>query len=493
MSLSCKFKIFILILVVSEIRSTATGFTADFWKSTHNKFVRGSHWENLSSDLTGKYKACSGIDLFFQTNWNLKNNPKLFDEVFDLKTFENTFNNFKEFLDEYTKISDVLRKITIEDITFGSIIKLGTKYNDVRFGVDIPIVCQVTHFWAGKKEQAELKNVISSLGASATELLPNLSFTDEETKRLEGLVLTHTKDVGLGDLRFYCEKNLLEDESSAKLVCGAEILLAIRKPDNNVPALLLENRETLTEEIVRRDILNLVEVLPFAAVDKALDPASSPYQKAILKLKNDTFTLLENFFTTLRESRLKSQIDNYRTGIGIYARPTIFSASEKVEVFARIKGNYLFSIDRMTVIPTRNYPSERNALLENIGMTKEFSPLSVLQTTLGLALHLQPLYAGVGYDFFYKSTEKVINGSSRGSGKLIEDHTRDVVDISDKLILESSEILASAQHRVFASLGYRTSCLKKDLYAGLLVNYNFHSTGSAHDSWGFTLGCGIIF
>lgn len=485
MSFDWRIYILVLIIGVRGVQPTSIGFTADYWKATHTKFVRGSHWECLSSDLLSKYKACNGIDLFFQTNWNLSNNKKLFTDVFDIDAFEKVFINVDSFLKEYLKVSAILKKISIEDATLGTMVKFSTYLETVRIGVDIPVLYQVTHFWAGAADQEELKKNLSEIGDSSSALVPDLTFSEVDIERLNSLVLKKTEDIGIGDVRFYLEKNLLGEALSSKLVCGAEILLSFRKPDNNIPALLLVNRQKLTEEIVRKNINESLEAAStlFLMPDDTL--GSQAYQDSLKRLKNDAYIFLENFFVTLRESRLKSQVDNYRSGIGFYARPTIFLCSEQLEIFARLKCNYLFSVNRMAVLTTRDYPDPHNALLENIGMSKEFSPVVVLQSTLGMAGYLGAFYVGSGYDFFYKSSERILRDS--------DSQINEPLDISGAVLTKPSEILASAQHRVFGSLGYRTALENKDIYAGLMLNYNFYSTGAADNSWGVALGVGIAF
>ncbi len=409
--------------------------SSGIWKSTYPKFVRGSHYENLGSNFLIQNDLNNSVDLFFQTNWALNDAPKVLgvslDKDFLTQRLAPEFGDFREI---FNSLMGVFERIVIKDITLGAMIKLGTKIENVRIGVDIPVLYQITHFWATEKERAQIQEKLNDLYEQFPPGAFSEVFSKRDEDRLSELVTKQTEDFGLGDLRLYLEKTVME-KRGAKMLAGADLFISMRNHETTPIGALLARRKQVTSEIL----------------EKILD--GNPSQ-ADSNFKRTLFGIIENFFQTLRESHLRSQIDNFRTGVGVFVRPSVFLRNDSVEIFSKICANYLFSIERANVFPIQDMPT-----LETSGYTSRISPVSILHANFGVAVYPGKFYLGGGYDFFFKSSEKV--------QKISEPVYLDGTRILDKIQKFKSETSATTQHRVFASLGYRNMFSEKDFSAGL--------------------------
>lgn len=458
--------------------------TTDFWNSTRCQFIKGSHFEDYGlSFINQKFKKSNSIDMFFQSTWGLGTTPGLFSDIINIDNLKN--NLISELLDvwnsqqplimdretleslffnksDYDDFTRKLKNLTIENVTAGATLHLGTKINNIKLGVDVPFLTKITHFWVRENNFDELINLVQTVKDKTP---PNFHFSpsEEEEQRLLSFV-NPQKNIGVGDLRFFVEgstefKNKIKTEVSY----GAELFISPNKPNLVISETLRQNSSSLSFSKMITDGINF---------------ALNENEASAKELKSNVGSIIDNFFATLNETFFSTQLDHFRSGFGTYLKSSLFSKSEAVELFSRVRGDYLFKTSRVMVFPTKNYDT-----LVNSGFIADLSPLLIFQGDIGLSYHFKNATISLGYDFYLRTKELVEKISSIPL----------FIEKSNIIVNKSEYYKAICQHKIFASTTYNGTEKYKDFSLGLSAHYNFKSSTFVPSNWGLSINFGFGF
>ena len=444
--------------------------TKDFWKAVSPRVIRGSHRELCSSTMFAVEKNLSNLatmDFSAQTNYGLSTNRKLFEDVFDVGHIKNAWEpalQALELSEKANKFIGLLKALDLERVTACGMIKFARTFNDVRFGVDVPLVYERPFpYIQDQKAEDEIRAVFGSLKNEEDSIDPSPidHFVSKESiEEIKNLFqdLVKIKGVGLGDLRFYFEKDVCDPSSAMGLLVGGELFIPTARPSVFIaPGLAPGRKNRLTQAYLRSVLKDLSSVNP-------------------PEIGESVLSWIENFTVTLLTGVLKPQIDESRTGIGLFARPVLESKSGLARLFGNFRANYLFSTDKAPVFTTKNDFS-----LESISFNAKINPVLIVQASVGTQFAYEKVFLTIGYDFFWKSAERI--------NQVLHPIDGDENNLASSLVFENSETKASGQSAAFAGIGYKS----ESLYFGVNGNYAFQSTGSITDSWGLSFSLGYCF
>jgi hypothetical protein len=458
--------------------------TTDFWNNTRCQFIKGSHFEDLGLNFIDQgSKKSNSIDLFFQSTWGLGTTPGLFSDIINIDSLKDnlisevvsTWNSQQQLTinqesiesiffnkNDYDDFSRKIKNLTIENVTAGATLHLGTKINNIKLGIDVPFLTRVTHFWVRNNDFNELVGLVETI---KDKIPANFHFTpsEEEQTRLLSFV-NPKKNIGLGDLRFFIERSTeFQNKTKTEVSYGAELFISPNKPNLIIPETLMQNSSALSFSKMITD---------------GIDFLFNNNEASAKTLKADVGSIIDNFFATLNETFFSTQLDHFRTGFGTYLKSSLFSKSESIELFSRIRGDYLFKTNRVMVFPTENYDT-----LVNSGFVADLSQLLIFQGDIGVAYHFKKATISIGYDFYLRTKE------------LVEKiNTTPMFDKSTKIIINKSEYYSAVyQHKIFASTTYNGAENYKDFSLGFSAHYNFKSSNFVPSSWGVSMNLGFGF
>jgi hypothetical protein len=295
----------------------------------------------------------------------------------------------------------------------------------------------------------------------------SLAIRKTDQDRLTTLLRPRLGDLQLGNLRFYIEQVFSSEKSFCESTAGIEVFITPNRPNTFVPAALSGSKPFLSSTKLTTDLIAWF-----------LDKENKTLATNFL---NDGLTFIDNFFATLHETYLSLEPDQMRPGIGLYINPSILIGRGRGEVFAKIRGNYLFETSGITVFPLKNCDS-----LNTVAFVTKQSPLGILQLNLGFALHARKMHFYCGYDFYLQNGGIV--------GNIADAHDINHVDLTPKLATDRAARPATThQHRLFTSLAYKNSLFGCNYSAGLSANWDFMSSKDVFNKVGIaiTLGAGF--
>lgn len=429
------------------------------WESTSSKQVRGTHYQDYASmGKTSKIYA----DMFFQTTLFRGDSPSvrggLISEI-DQTILGGILGSATPI--DATDFNALTKKITLEEETLGAMLRFRGQSNEITFGMDIPVICQLAHLYTSKDNVGELTSLLSNVGSSATT--PLIPPTDIAAAK--DLATTIRKDFGVGDLRLFAEREVVQ-QSINRLKChmGAEILIPFTRPESAVSANLKAERN------------NTFETFHVKSLSEATGSQAQLEYKA-----QAVGSLLKNIFHTMHRTKLKAQADNYRAGVGIYINPQFEVTKNFCTAFATLKGNYLLAADSTNVFALAN---NKHAYDETIEAQTHSYPYWVAHCTAGLSIHPRNFEIKGGYDFFFKSQERILNIKDTW------DNTS--TKVNNTMNVKKTERAQMQQHRIFGGIGYTHDTKNNSVHCSLMLNAAVHSIGAPKD-WGAALGVGTVF
>lgn len=462
--------------------------SSDLWSSVATRGVRSSHSMNTAQVFfEDSERGFFSFDLFLQTSWGLSGNFSFFKDVINLDKIKSQFSNLYNGLSHIPpvdlnfsvdKFSDFLKKITIEEALAGMLMRFSQNWFGFVFGMDIPIIYKLKHPWVNMVE--EDYKLINDLQVAfdenpAIEELKKLVTHDDKVRLVD--LFNNTKkmlDFGLGDIRLYCERCFFRKKqatSSTTFLLGGEFLLPIKKLDNSSISSLRADRPKLTQQY----LIDLTNKLADSA--SVTDILSG---QLFSEAKKRVIGLVENIFLTIQESALRPLIDEQRPGVGLYLKPMIQTHSKKVSIFGKIKSNYFFE-----TIGSKVFTTSDDGQFETSKLKANLSPLKHFQGVVGLLFKPNIFFYGIGYEFFSRSEESIIN--------VLDAKDDNSVDFSKNINKERSQNFTSQQHKFFSSIGINTTTLFNSFHFMLTGNYCFSSTGTFGNNWGISLSTGISF
>lgn len=447
-------------------------------KTTYPKFVRGSHWLDGGSLFAGRnnygmFALSSGI----QTNWFLSNDKKVIDDFFDTKAInEKIIEPIKSqyltnvllateaqyFIDKTQQLVDLVRKVYVGEIIAYSMLKCIASYENVRFGVEAPIIYHLSHPWADDSTRNSLQQ--------SFDYFLNLSALSDDTasevKALKSLFMSKktSSDFGVGDVKFFIEKEIFGGRlENLDVFAGLEAFVCAKKADLIIQGPLSIKRPNKTPSTFFSDVIDGVPNSDAALID-----------------------FVQNVLVAMHETKMRSEIDTSRSGFGIYLAPVFRSQNQIFKLFGKAEGVYFFSREKTAVFPVGMFADLSKSYLDALSCSVYTSPLMLFNGQVGVGADYQGFCGGIGYDFYFKCKEDILR---------IEDtfdHQNN--DLVNNLIKEKAETGKSIQHRIIATVGYqREFSENRSAFVSLAGNYNFVSKGTAHNSWGLSLLFGVGF
>lgn len=444
--------------------------SGDFWSSVATGNVRSLHSMDLGRNFfEDNIRGGCAVDLLFQTSWGLSDSPKFFQDVINLNNIQSKFTQIFTGVGEtplgaknsVDRLVSFLKEISIEEALFGAMIRLAAPIWSVRVGIDIPVVYKVKHPWLDESSRNKMLEEISSLFSSdalSTALTDLLKNSDKQRILNQFNSSKKTEDFGIGDLRFYIEKEFCDQSGCANLILGSEFLFPIKKVEHYIPSALKSTRKILD-------------------LSKLPDPND---MDNIPQLKDLLLGWIENIFLTSQESVFKPLLDEQRGGVGLYFRPSIRTIDQKFSIFAKVKGNYLFQSLRPKMFVT-----DGDNRVEASQILAQVSALSLMQAVVGIMWKPGIMFFGLGCEFFLRTTEQVLQISSAKDDSF--------VDFSKFINKQKTEGSLSRQYRTFLTIGSNINLFDTSFYCMLTGNYAFYSDGIFRNQWGLGFGSGFVF
>lgn len=436
--------------------------TGDFWKSTStSSVIRGSHFNLQNYGLRRKSDSAFGIDLAVQTTWGLSDKYRISDSFvvdnFAKQLQKVVANILKE--ENLADLRKVIDGVGFDYVTANLMLRTSQQINDFVVGVDIPLMYKNSHFGVTSKDKQDLKGVVDKFveifdgfsgGGSSGGFSGILS--KDEVAELD-YRLRNNDQKGLGDIRFFCEHNFWDRDDAVTLDLGGEVFVAVTNPRRTVPLTLMSSGNHLTEVGLSKDFLTF------------FSSGFSLSSSAGIKMKEDVLSILDNFISTLEHGVLNPQHDHLRSGFGAYLKNNYSGIHDYVDLFSRTRIAYLFSNDRVMVIPLEGYD-----VLSAFGFVTTMKPVVLFQLDLGGSFQRNGYAATLGYDFYFRTGNQIRNVNDPFDAK--------GENLLSKMLISRAETSKIIQHRLFSNLEIEFELQSGSRFSvGLSGNLTLNSDG----------------
>ena len=412
--------------------------TTSLWQSSATPSIRGSY-HLLPFRAKNVDDKKTSFELFVNTTGLRKSNKqRVIGDLFSDSAMEQIMSTLKLFKAvPEDGLDDIIREISIERHRAGAFFRFSTRPKNLTFRIEIPIVAAFDHLWLETDKVNEFKNIINSWTESGVKSTGD-KLTDEQKQKLKDLLFDYKIDTRIGDIRLALETNPINSEGIESAL-GIEAFIPLSRPSS------FSNPQT---------------ELTF--------PQDKLFYLAILADSDNTYSFLHDLATVFIKTQLTAQGDTIKPGVGLFFNAKSSFFDNKFDLFGRMRLSYLMGGTRYKIIPVAEkvIPNEFRVSISSI---------SVIQGTLSGSYHFQSWKLTGGYDFYFKTREKI---------------TEVDVDDDDLSIIESAkaEVGQITQHKLLGELTYKNFVQSGRTTLSLGGDYTFYSTGALKD---WSLGLSI--